>query len=264
MKIHKKIFFLLLIALFSLPLYAAPESSGKLAGTETAFIDNNVINLGLMDSAYDYSEIISVKTNAVFDIIGLYNIGLKAGYHFENSVNLRVAFGYAGFYLNEAQMLTTIANTLNKESGITINSLNLNIKGQKVYLAAMLPLYGFNFNTNFGVYFIKDIDSYSKATIGVEKTFSNNKISVFANGGLFFNLPVSDAGEAAKSVYYNLTVTNMYADGGIRFYAGDHYNIELGFIYPGINMPLSNDPDTGEARELNLPVLPVINVAYRF
>jgi len=264
MKKYNNFLFLLLISLLSLPLFAASESSGKLAGTETAFIDNNVLNVGLMDSTYDYSKIVSIKTNIVFDIIGLYNIGLKAGYHFENFMDLRIALGYTGFYLNEAQMLTSIANNFTEDLGITINSLDLNIKGQKIYFAAMLPLYGFNLNTNYGVYFLADTNSYSKLTFGLEKTFLNNKISVFANGGLFFNLPVSDASESAKSVYYNLTVTNMYADGGIRFYIGDHYNIELGFIYPGIDMPLGNDPDTGKAKELNLPILPIFNIAYRF
>ena len=264
MKKYKNIFFLLIISLLSLPVFAASESSGKLAGTETAFIDNNVVNLGLMGSTYDYSEIVSVKTNIVFNIIGLYNIGLKAGYHFNNFMDVRIALGYTGYYLNEAQMLTSIANSFTEDSGITINSLDLNIKGQKIYFAAMLPFYGYNFHTNFGLYFLENTNSYSKLTFGVEKTFLNDKFSVFANGGLFFNLPESDASDAAKSVYYNLTVTDIYADGGIRFYMGDHYNIDLGFIYPGINMPLGNDPDTGEAKELNLPVLPVFNFAYRF
>jgi len=264
MKLYKKIFFLLLILMLSLPLYAAPEHSGKLAGTETAFIDNNVVNLGLMNSTYDFSEIISINTNIVFDIIGLYNLGVKAGYHFENFMDLRIALGYTGFYLNEAQMLTAIANNLTEESGIKINSLDLNIKGQKVYFTAMLPLYGLNFNTNFALYFLKDTDSYSKITFGLEKTFFNNKLSAFANGGLFFNLPVSDASAEAKSVYYNLTITDLYADGGIRIYFGDHFNMDIGFIYPGIDMPLGNDPDSGEAKEVNFPVLPIFNFAYRF
>ncbi len=264
MKLYKNLFFLLLILILSLPLYAVPESSGKLAGTETAFIDNDVINMGLMDSTYDFSEIVSVKTNIVFDIIGLYNVGVKAGYHFENIMDLRIALGYSGYYLYEAQMLTAIANSSTKESGITINSLDLNVKGQKVYFAAMLPLYGFNINTNYAFYFLKDTDSYSKITFGLEKTFFDNRFSVFANGGLFFDLPVSDASAEAKSVYYNLTITDLYADGGIRIYFGGHFNMDIGFIYPGIDMPLGNDPDTGEAKELNLPVLPVFNFAYRF
>jgi len=264
MKLYKNIFFILLILLLSLPIFAAPESSGKLAGTETAFIDNNYLNIGLMDSTFDFSEIVSIKTNIVFDIIGLYNIGIKAGYHFKNIMDLRAAIGYTGLYLNEAQMLTSIANGLTAESGITINSLNLNIKGQKVYFAASLPLYGFNINTNYALYFLVGTDSYSKATLGFEKTLLNNKLSFFVNGGMFFNLPVSNASAEAKSVYFNLAVSDLYADGGMRFYFGDHYNMELGFIYPGINMPLGNDPDTGEAKELNLPVLPVFNIAYRF
>ncbi len=264
MKIHKNIFFLLLILLLSLPLYAGSESSGKLAGTETAFINNNVINMGLMDSTCDFSEIVSVKTNIVFDIIGLYNVGVKAGYHFENIMDLRIALGYLWYYFNETQMLTNISNSLAEKSGITINSLNLNIKGQKIYFAAMLPLYGFNINTNYALYLLKDTDFYSKATLGLEKTFLNNNFSFFINGGMFFNLPVSNASEEAKSVYYNLTITDLYADGGIRIYFGDHYNMDIGFIYPGIDMPLGNDPDTGEAKEFKLPVLPIFNFAYRF
>ena len=264
MKLYKNLFFLFLILLLSSTLYAAPEYSGKLAGTETAFIDNNVVNLGVMDSTYDFSEIISVKTNIVFDIIGLYNVGVKAGYHFKDIMDLRIALGYTGFYLYEAQMLTTVANSLTKESGITINSLNLHVKGQKVYFAAMLPLYGFNINTNYALYFLEGTNSYSKVTFGLEKTFLNNKLSFFVNGGMFFNLPISNGNAEEKSVYYNLKITNLYTDGGIRFYFGDHFNMDIGFIYPGIAIPLGNDTDTGEAKEFNLPILPVINFAYRF
>jgi len=263
MKIYKIISILILIS-FTLPLFAAPESSGKLAGTETAFIGTSYANIGLMDSNFNFFEIVSIKTNIPFDIIGLYNISVKAGYHFDNFMDLRLALGYTGFYLNEAQMLTGIANGLTAKSGITINSLNLNIKGQKIYFALMVPIYGFNLHSNIALYFLDKATPYSKATLGLEKTFFNNKLSVFANGGLFFNLPLSDANAEAKSIYYNLTVTDLYADGGIRFYVSDHFNIDLGFIYPGIKMPLGNDPDTGEAKELNLPVLPVFNIAYRF
>lgn len=263
MKISKIIIILILIS-FTFPLFAAPESSGKLAGTETAFIDNNVLNLGLMDSTYDFSEIISIKTNILFDIIGLYNIGVKAGYHFKNIMNLRAAVGYTGFYLNEAQMLTAVVNNSTEESGITINSLDLGIEGQKIYIALMLPVGGFNINTNFGIYQSKNTDSFSKVTLGLEKTFLNNNLAIFANGGIYFNLPESNTSAATEEVLYNNLVSDLYADGGLRYYISDHFNLEIGFIYPGMIVPLGTDPDTGEEMELNLPALPVFNIAYRF
>ena len=257
-------FFILLLIVISSALFAAPESSGKLAGTETAFIDNNRANLGLMDSSYDISEILSVKTNMLFDIIGLYNIGLKVGYHFSNFFDLRIALGYTGFYLNEAQMLTAIVNSSTQKKGITVNSLDLGIKGQKVYFAIMLPVYGFNVNANFGMYQSKNTPQFMKGTLGIEKTLFDNHLAFFTNAGLYLDLPESAAASSSTAIYVNTMISSFYADGGMRFYMGDHFNMDIGVIYPGIKMSLGNDPDTGEPVELNLPVLPVFNFAYRF
>ena len=203
----------------------------------------------------------SVKTNIPFDALGLYNIAVKAGYYFRDFMDLRIGAGYTGYYLNEKQALTAIANIFLKDSGITINSLDLNIKAQKIYFALMLPVYGFNVHTNYALYYLGSDTSYSKATLGLEKTFFSNKLSVFANGGMFFGLPASNS---SSSIYYNSLVTNYYADGGLRLYIGDHFNIDAGIIYPGIQMYLGDDPDTGKANNLNIPVFPAFNISYRF
>ncbi len=263
MKINKYVLILLLLT-FSTALYAAPESSGKLAGTETAFIDTSYANIGLMDSTFSFFKVISIKTNLTFDALGLYNIGIKGGYHFKNFFNLRVAAGYTWFYLNEEQFITGAAASAAVNTGITINSLNLGLEGQKIYFALMIPVYGFNINANYGIYKSINTPRFSKATMGLEKTFFDHKLSVYANAGLFFNLPVTSSSSASQAIFFNTLITDFYSDGGIRFYMGDHFNMDLGFIYPGMNIPLGTDPDTGNETNLNLPVIPVFNVAYRF
>ncbi len=256
--------YLLIFTIVSLSaaLYAVPVSSGKLAGTETAFIDSSYANIGLMDSTFNLFEVVSLKTNITFDALGLYNIGVKGGYHFKNFFDLRIAAGYTWFYLNEDQFLTSIAASAAASTGITINSLNLGLEGQKIYFALMIPVYGFNINANYGIYKSINTPQFSKATLGLEKTFFDHQLSVFTNAGLFFDLPVSTS--SSQAIFFNTLVTEFYADGGIRFYLGDHFNMDLGVIYPGINMPLGTDPNTGNETSLNLPVIPVFNVAYRF
>ncbi len=246
----------------SLSVFALPGSSGKLAGTETAYIDTSYVNIGLMDSTFSLKEIVSVKSNLTFDALGLYNVGVKAGYRFRNLNNLRVAAGYTWFSLNEAPVLTRLANAAVKDSGITIDSLDLNIKGNKIYAAVMMPLYGFNLHTNFSLLSSVETTKFMKGTLGLEKTFLDGRISLFANGGMFFNLPESSAA-TADSIYVNKLKSKLYADGGFRFFAGKHFNLELGVIYPGVDMSLGTDSETGEAKNLNLPVVPVFNIAYR-
>lgn len=158
-----------LLLVVSFQLFALPGSSGKLAGTETAYIDTSYVNIGLMDSTFSFKEIVSVKSNLTFDALGLYNVGVKAGYKFKNLNNLRIAAGYTWFYLNEAQALVPIANAAAKESGITVNSLDLNIKGHKIYAAVMMPLYGFNLHTNFSLLSSVETAQFMKGTLGLEK-----------------------------------------------------------------------------------------------
>ena len=50
----------------------------------------------------------------------------------------------------------------------------------------------------------------------------------------------------------------------VRIKAAYHFNFDFGVLYPGIIVPLGTDADTGSEKTLNLPVLPVLNVAYRF
>ncbi len=254
---------LLLLIASTLPLMALPGSSGKLAGTETAYIDNSYANIGLMDTTANLFEVVSIKSNLLFDGLGLYNIGVKAGYRFESVMDLRLAAGYTWFFLNEKQVLLGIVNNLAKSSGITVNSMDLGIKGQKIYAAAMLPLFGFNIHANYGMYTTDAKTWFSKATLGLEKTFFNNHLSLFANSGMYFNLPKSTASTGAQSIYYNTLVSSFYADGGLRLYMGNHFNLELGAIYPGMKIPLGTDADTGENNVLNLPVIPLFNIAYR-
>ncbi len=252
-----------LLALSVSTLFAVPPSAGKLAGTETAYIDTSFANLGLMDSTFNLFEIVSVKTNFLFDAAGLYNIGVKAGYRFKNLMDIRIAVGYTWFSLNEDQFVTSAADTAASDSGITVNSLDLNIEGSKMYAAVMVPVFGFNVNANFGYCSSVDTDPFTKATVGIEKTLFAGRLSLFANGGMYFNLPESEASEAEQEVYYNTLESDFYMDGGVRAYFGDHFNIELGFIYPGVDMPLGTDSETGEDQELNMPVFPVFNIAYR-
>jgi len=240
-------------------LHAVPPSAGKLAGTETAYIDTSPANLGLMDSTFNLFETVSVKTNFLFDAAGLYNIGVKAGYRFKSLMDVRIAVGYTWFSLNEDQFLTSAAS----DSTMTVNSLDLNIEGSKMYAAVMVPVFGFNVNANFGYYSSVDTDPFTKATVGMEKTLFSDRFSIFANGGMYFNLPESSASEAEQEVLYNTLESDFYMDGGVRAYFGEHFNIELGFIYPGVDMPLGTDSETGEDRELNMPVFPVFNIAYR-
>ncbi len=253
----------LFLILLSFPLAAVPESSGKLAGTETAYIDSSYANIGIMDTTVNLFEVVSLKSNLLFDIVGLYNIGVKAGYHFRSFLDLRVAAGYTWFLLNEKQVLLGMINNLEKDSGITVNSLDLGIKGQKIYAAAMLPLSGVNIHTNFSFILHSPEEQFMKCSLGVEKTFFANHLAVYADGGMYFNLPESSASASVQSIYFNTLVSNLYADGGIRVFIGEHFNIELGGIYPGIHMPLGTDADTGEEKVLNFPVIPVFNIAYR-
>ncbi len=43
---------------------------------------------------------------------------------------------------------------------------------------------------------------------------------------------------------------------------GNHFNLELGAIYPGMKIPLGTDAE-GNNNVLNLPVIPLFNIAYR-
>ncbi len=262
---RKSILMLFLLVFFSsLPLVAVPEYDGKLAGTETAYIDTNIATIGIMDSTVNFLGMVSLKSNILFDALGLYNIGIKVGYHFRKFMDIRFALGYTWFSLNEDQFVTGAADSAAADSGITINSLNLNMSGQKMYMAIMMPLFGFTVNGNIGLYSAAETSSFFKVTGGVEKTFFHNHLALFANGGVYIDLPDSMASAAAQSIYYNTLVSDVYFDGGIRVYAGNHFKFDLGVIYPGMDVPLGTDSDTGEDQELNLPVLPVFNIAYRF
>ncbi len=255
---------LIALSLVSFTLTAAPESSGKLAGTETAFIDDSGVTIGLMDTTVNLSKMISVKSNLLFDGIGLQNIGIKAGYHFKNLMGLRIAAGYTWFRLDEEQVLLDFAKDFAKDYGITINSLNLGIGGEKIYAAIMLPLFGFNIHMNYSLYTLANDDKFSRATAGIERTLLNNHLAMYANGGMFFDLPETTASTAAKSIYYNTLVTDLYADGGLRIFLGSHLNLDIGVIYPGMSIPMGDDPDSGDPLILDIPVIPVFNIAYRF
>ncbi len=258
---HVMVVILLVFCLFQ--LMAVPRSSGKLAGTETAYIDDSYVNIGLMDTTVSLFNVVSIKSNLLFDGLGLYNVGVKAGYSFKSLMDLRLAAGYTWFYLNEKQVLLGIVNNFAKDSGITVNSMDLGIKGQKLYVAAMVPLFDFNVHAYFGMNSSDTENWFYRASLGLEKSFFDNCMSVYVNGGMYFNLPVSTASAAAREIFYNTLVSNLYVDGGLRLYMGDHFNLEVGAVYPGMNIPLGKDPETGKPKVLNLPVIPLFNFAYR-
>lgn len=262
---------LLVFVLLVLPMAGFGEVS-RLITVQTPYVDTayafriGVLSFKPLDLQFNHSfgKLVDISAETILPLwfFSGYNFGAKVAFHVPVVPLTIGASCNVLVFRGEKQVLDLIGEI--GEMPISINSISINFSSTKldvglgldlkilrVYAVADMMFYG---NTNGS-------SSYIHPTVGADLGLGK-AISIFAEFGYYFTTEGNPIDTIDGAGAYSPVLPSDFTAGlGVEFDL-KIFNARLGVQYPG--MQISYPDTTGAMQELNLPVVPYVDLGFQF